>query len=356
MSRTERQGFSLPPFLYKENLLTRYCNIVDLGFLRHVNHQLKESSEQQILYQYLNSFSTAQGFKNLITILFYLPASPFDNTSILPQQKLFHCIFLCSAMQDRLVDKWNLERSTLNNWQLMACIAPLKFKKFKNLRNKSKDFSVVSLFYWQQKRVIIKFLSKLVLGEVKISRTYNENEETHINPVVLACIKKPANHLLEFLLRIGVGEWYKDAHLLTEKDIEYQHPLISCFDNNNILAFQFFLTYAQNLLKIYHKYSSSFCLSPPLNYAALKEQALFIEMVAQQKPEYLDQLNTCSGNIAHTALSVFPSYDSLNLRKIVYTLVKYRPALFFVKDITRKTPKDLLPKEFFADPQFQLGF
>lgn len=334
-------------FLIEKNLLPRYLIAAEHILLRKINKKF-EKSDILRLWHYISHFGTPLGFKLIITVLRCQSNNSKD-------QKLFRFMSHSSAMQTMLVNtiRKRLEPSqSLSVWQLMACIAPLSTNNFAILYKEEQHLKVVSLLNQQQKLFFIKNLFELTKQSKPIKECYSEK---NINAVVLSCIKNHLDDFLEFLLRLDIGSWYEQKHLLTEDDPENQHPLLACFNVDNLKAFQFFLTYAEHLLRIYHQFSGAPDASPPMNSAALRRKFSFIELVAQQKPESLDQLNICQGNIAHSALNLFPSYRDPNLRQIMYTLAQYRPTLFAAKDIEQRTPKELLPKEFFTDPQFQLS-
>ena len=364
MSRIDRQNIF--QFLNQEGLLPRYLHIFDLFILRQINVQFcKCYFELKFLSDYGRSFGTSQGFRSLIKVLLSqnLNSELKDSAHLsynLSEKKigfeLLQFMPSSSFMQHMLMKAIRERRKggqSLNNWQIIAFTALLSSANFITLRSTEKDFSIISFLNAQQKVFFIKSLLELFAKQPSYNCRYSEENITeNTNFIILTCIKRRINHLLELLLRINIGLCYKDECLLTEPDSKGQHPLLACFDSNNQEAFQLFLTYAEHFFRIYHKFSGAPNSSPPMSYAALKRQSLFIEVVAQQKPEVFDQLNICDSNIAHSALSLYPDYRHPELRKIILALYKSRPSLFFVKNISQKTPLDLLPKEFFTDSQF----
>ena len=358
MSKVTELNLSQLDFLHNDLLLTRFFNLPELFFLREVNSKFRNIYQRQLFLRYLAIFGNHWGLKILTRLLYSINVKSFpdkknfnnsqiDEISFL-SKKVFNFLRLPS-IQFFLSVKINQAIFPSTIWQKMAFIAILDAKNFSAFNSGDKAFDISHSLRGQQKVSFIKILCDSIQVENLSDCRY---EEIEVNNIIINCIKKNANHLMEFLLRVNIGAWYKYEYLLTQDGVKAQHPFLVCFDSGNKIAFQLFLTYAEHLLKISHRFSSLNFLSPPMNYAALRRHTSFIRMVAEQKPDYLDQVNDCGDNVAHAALCLSPRYHDQNLQDMMGILYKFRPSLFSVKNIRNETPRDLLPKEFFTDPRF----
>jgi hypothetical protein len=225
--------------------------------------------------------------------------------------------------------------------QIIAGIAALNSENFNFLLKEFPHVQVLALLNAQQEIKLSKILFGAVVRDQRVSLSYSRID---LKVVILIAIKTCANRLLEFLLRMGAGNWYDDKPLLMEqegKGWQNQHPMVTCCDYNNTHAFQLFLTHANHLLSVYHYFSS---LSyPPLYWVAYEQKLIFIEMVAKQKPEVLSLRDTLGRNVAHGLLQ--NTSRDRDWYSTICLLQEVNPGLFSVEgsiDGVDKTPQQML--------------
>lgn len=322
-------------FQFLDEIVPSFSQIPQLFAMREVNQKFKNISEKQLLKRFESEIGN---FESLISLLITLDA-PSKNSN-LPNQnkKLYWFIFFSRIMQDKTKEQIKKYPRDINYfWKLAACISVLNLNNFNSL-SQEMDLNILSLWKGQQEIKLNRILFTKLVKNPEIKLTY---KSVDFKQVILACIARHANHLVKFFLKIGAGTRYGDNQSNRE---EYElHPIVACIQQNNLLAFEYFLIYAEHLLEIKAEYSGVFHAFPPLYVAAFKLKRAFIDKVAEKKPDKLEVLDTNGGNIVHALFTPGPNSDLMKntIRSLFYSLKGVRRSLSSVKNHQGITPDSL---------------
>lgn len=335
-------------------ILSYVQEIKDLFSWRRVSHDWQVLFEEALVEKYFSAFGIEQKFISLIKILLtsleiqdIKTSAPYNHiikyqSTDLPIEylKLFHFAEkkqeTLKAKVKRKAEEFKIKKT--KTWiyflQVVAGIAILK---------ECPGIQILTFLNKQQGMRLRKILFETVVQDQQITLSYSNID---VNIVILVCIKASANRLLEFLLRIGAGNWYTEPRLLLDEDregLQRQHPVTACLENNNVSAFQLFLTYARHLFSIkvgYNSYSVSY---PPLYWAAYHRKIECIEMAVEQVPEVLDLQSSVGENIAHGLMEGNSCAGGLHY--IAKILKQANPGLFSVRGgALRETPQEMLDR------------